>query len=276
MTDQVVAPRPDPPGRRPSHARQSAATGRAAGHRPGRQPPGRGCCAGPAAARLAAAADGRAGRAASLLLFHYLPTARQHHRVPGLQPVGRRQPVEAFLHSEWIGFGNFQALFAVPAFWDALVQHAVASSPFQLVFFFPLPIALAILLNSVAVATGCARFVQGVVYLPHFFSWVLVVTFFVQMLGGAGLLANELRAGRPRAVEHHDQPGHVHRAGHRRDGLEGRRLGHDRVPGRTGRHRPEPVRGGRGGRRRAVAAALARHPARAAAGDRAAADPAAR
>jgi putative aldouronate transport system permease protein len=32
-----------------------------------------------------------------------------------------------------------------------------------------------------------------VAYLPHFFSWVLVVTFFVQMLGGAGLLAQELR-----------------------------------------------------------------------------------
>ena len=34
---------------------------------------------------------------------------------------------------------------------------------------------------------------QTVVYLPHFFSWVLVVTFFVQMLGGPGLLAQELR-----------------------------------------------------------------------------------
>ncbi len=34
---------------------------------------------------------------------------------------------------------------------------------------------------------------QSVVYLPHFFSWVLVVTFFVQMLGGAGLFADLMR-----------------------------------------------------------------------------------
>jgi putative aldouronate transport system permease protein len=35
--------------------------------------------------------------------------------------------------------------------------------------------------------------IQTVIYLPHFFSWVLVITFFVQMLGGAGLLADAMR-----------------------------------------------------------------------------------
>ena len=40
---------------------------------------------------------------------------------------------------------------------------------------------------------GWRSFIQGVVYLPHFFSWVLVITYFVEMLGGAGLLAQELR-----------------------------------------------------------------------------------
>jgi putative aldouronate transport system permease protein len=61
-----------------------------------------------------------------------------------------------------------------------------------LVFFFPLPIALAILLNSLASAK-LRGLIQSVVYLPHFFSWVLVVTFFVQMFGGAGLLAQVFR-----------------------------------------------------------------------------------
>src|SRR5690606_35051522 len=64
---------------------------------------------------------------------------------------------------------------------------------FQLVFFFPLPILLALLLHGVA-SPKLRSFIQSVVYLPHFFSWVLVITFFVQMLGGAGLLAQELRA----------------------------------------------------------------------------------
>jgi putative aldouronate transport system permease protein len=95
------------------------------------------------------------------------------------------------LGSEWIGFGNFEDLFRDAAFWDS-VRNTLTITLFQLVFFFPLPIILAILLNSVSSAK-LRSFIQSVVYLPHFFSWVLVITFFVQMLGGAGLLAQEMR-----------------------------------------------------------------------------------
>ena len=76
------------------------------------------------------------------------------------------------------------------------MRNTLTITAFQLVFFFPLPIVLAILLQQRALRDGCARFVQSVVYLPHFFSWVLVVTFFVQMLGGAGLLAAGAAPGR--------------------------------------------------------------------------------
>jgi putative aldouronate transport system permease protein len=99
--------------------------------------------------------------------------------------------LSALVASPFIGLENFRELFSDPAFWDAF-RNTLTITAFQLVFFFPLPIALAILLNSIM--SGRLRgFVQTVVYLPHFFSWVLVVTFFVQMLGGAGLLSQELR-----------------------------------------------------------------------------------
>ncbi|MFV2100880.1 ABC transporter permease [Micromonospora sp. LOL_024] len=129
--------------------------------------------------------------AALLLVFHYLPTLGNIIAFQDYNPFVGDDPVDAFLNSEWIGFGNFEALFRDPAFWDA-VRNTLTITAFQLVFFFPLPILLAILLNSIV--SGRVRgFVQSVVYLPHFFSWVLVVTFFVQMLGGAGLLAQEMR-----------------------------------------------------------------------------------
>lgn len=126
-----------------------------------------------------------------VLLFHYLPTVGNIIAFQDYNPWVGDNPLQAFIASEWIGFGNFQALFTSPAFWDAVI-NTVSILAFQLVFYFPLPIALAVLLNSV-LSRRLRSFVQGVVYLPHFFSWVLVVTFFVQMLGGAGLLANELR-----------------------------------------------------------------------------------
>ncbi|MEV4465559.1 ABC transporter permease subunit [Micromonospora echinofusca] len=129
--------------------------------------------------------------AALLLVFHYLPTLGNVIAFQDYNPFVGDDPVEAFWHSEWIGFGNFEALFGDPLFWDA-VRNTLTITAFQLVFFFPLPILLAILLNSL-VSARLRGFVQSVVYLPHFFSWVLVVTFFVQMLGGAGLLAQEMR-----------------------------------------------------------------------------------
>ncbi|MDQ7904606.1 ABC transporter permease subunit [Phytohabitans sp. ZYX-F-186] len=126
-----------------------------------------------------------------LLVFHYLPTLGNVVAFQDYNPYAGDGPLSAFLASEWIGFGNFNTLFSDPAFWDAL-WNTLTITAFQLVFYFPLPIGLAILLNSV-ISGKLRAFIQTVVYLPHFFSWVLVVTFFVQMLGGAGLLAQELR-----------------------------------------------------------------------------------
>jgi putative aldouronate transport system permease protein len=126
-----------------------------------------------------------------LLVFHYVPVLGNVIAFQDYNPFVGDDPLEAFIYSEWIGFGNFEALFSDPAFWDA-VRNTLTITAFQLVFFFPLPILLAILLNSV-VSDRLRGFIQSVVYLPHFFSWVLVVTFFVQMLGGAGLLAQEMR-----------------------------------------------------------------------------------
>src|SRR5437764_13477171 len=65
-------------------------------------------------------------------------------------------------------------------------------SGIQLVLYFPIPVALAILLNSI-LSSKVRAVVQAIVYLPHFFSWVLVVTIFQQMLGGAGVLNSFLR-----------------------------------------------------------------------------------
>jgi putative aldouronate transport system permease protein len=126
-----------------------------------------------------------------LLVFHYLPTLGNLIAFQDYNPYAGDNAVDSFVHSEWIGFGNFQTLFEDPAFWDA-VRNTLSITLFQLVFFFPLPIALAILLHGLPSAKW-RSFVQSVVYLPHFFSWVLVITFFVQMLGGAGLLAQTMR-----------------------------------------------------------------------------------
>ena len=88
--------------------------------------------------------------------------------------------------SEWVGLAHFERMFTDPLFWNA-VKNTLFIAALQLVFFFPAPLALALLLNSV-VGDTLRRFVQSVVYLPHFLSWVIVVALFQQMLGGAGVV----------------------------------------------------------------------------------------
>ncbi|MFC1421063.1 ABC transporter permease [Streptacidiphilus cavernicola] len=120
-----------------------------------------------------------------LLVFNYLPlfgtvTAFEYY-----------DHLTGVLHSQWIGLENFQQLFQDQLFWEAL-ENTLAISAVQLVLFFPIPIVLALLLNSV-LNERIRSLVQSVTLIPHFFSWVLVVTLFQQMLGGAGLVNQFLR-----------------------------------------------------------------------------------
>lgn len=101
-------------------------------------------------------------------------------------------PFVGIRESPWVGFTNFARVFTDPAFWLA-VKNTLVITAFQLVFFFPIPIALALLMNSL-VRPAMRATIQAVVYLPHFFSWVLVVSVFQQILGGAGLLNQMLRS----------------------------------------------------------------------------------
>ncbi|MGW8955511.1 ABC transporter permease [Streptomyces sp. NPDC055709] len=88
--------------------------------------------------------------------------------------------------SEWAGLDNFTRMFGDEGFWHALV-NTLQIGVLQLVFYFPAPLALAMLLHSLSGST-IKRFVQSVVYLPHFLSWVIVVAMFQHVLGGAGVL----------------------------------------------------------------------------------------
>ncbi|MFT3887842.1 MAG: ABC transporter permease subunit [Arachnia sp.] len=100
-------------------------------------------------------------------------------------------PYVGFIDSPFVAWDNFIRVFNNPQFLHA-VGNTIVITLFQLVFYFPIPILLALLLNSV-VSGRVRTIVQAIVYLPHFFSWVIVVTVFQQLFGGAGLIARVLR-----------------------------------------------------------------------------------
>ncbi len=100
-------------------------------------------------------------------------------------------PYLGFRASEFIGLDNFRKLFTDPDFKVALSNTLIIST-LQLVFFFPAPIALALMLNSLA-SERIKRLMQSIVYLPHFISWVIVVALWQQILGGDGFVNQILR-----------------------------------------------------------------------------------
>ncbi|RAJ36812.1 putative aldouronate transport system permease protein [Kitasatospora sp. SolWspMP-SS2h] len=97
-------------------------------------------------------------------------------------------PFLGFSGSQWVGFHNFAVMLDDPQLVTA-AKNTVVLSFLQIVFAFPAPIALAVLLNSV-MSERVKRWVQAVVYLPHFVSWVIVIAIWQQLLGGDGLVTN--------------------------------------------------------------------------------------
>jgi len=81
---------------------------------------------------------------------------------------------KGFTGSEWVGFANFARLLRSPDFWQ-IFRNSLVISLLSIIFLFPAPIILALMLNEVR-SQAYKRFLQTVYYLPHFLSWVIVVS----------------------------------------------------------------------------------------------------
>jgi putative aldouronate transport system permease protein len=84
-----------------------------------------------------------------------------------------------FLQSEWVGFKHFISFFKSPNI-TQLMGNTLLLSFYNIVFTFPAPIILALLLNEIR-ARWLRRTIQSMVYIPHFISIVIVasITFMV-------------------------------------------------------------------------------------------------
>ncbi len=98
-------------------------------------------------------------------------------------------PYLGFWQSEWVGFKYFEQFFSSPDFL-ILFRNTMAISLLNIVFFFPLPIVLALMLNEVR-SLAYKKMVQTIVYLPHFLSWVVIVGIcFLIFSQGSGIINN--------------------------------------------------------------------------------------
>lgn len=98
-----------------------------------------------------------------------------------------------FLKSEWVGFKWFRQFFEFVHF-RRLLWNTLVISFYQLIFAFPAPIILAILLNELR-SLALRRTVQTIVYLPHFLSWIIIAGFGYMLLSPQiGLINHGVKA----------------------------------------------------------------------------------
>ncbi|MDQ0877337.1 putative aldouronate transport system permease protein [Paenibacillus sp. V4I3] len=99
-------------------------------------------------------------------------------------------PFTGLLHSEWVGFEHFRRFFSNNDF-SILFRNTMAINLLNLIFFFPLPILVSLLLNELK-AGWFKKTLQSIIYLPHFLSWVIIVGLSFLMLSKDQGILNQL------------------------------------------------------------------------------------
>ncbi|PZM66281.1 sugar ABC transporter permease [Paenibacillus dendritiformis] len=98
--------------------------------------------------------------------------------------------VDGIFGSPWCGLDNFRELFSGRDFPRAF-RNTIILSVYKLIFGFPAPVILAILLNELRVILF-KKFVQTLSYLPHFLSWVVLAGVFMEIFSPTRGVVNYL------------------------------------------------------------------------------------
>lgn len=116
------------------------------------------------------------------VVFHYVPI---YGVIIAFKDIAPFEGLHGIFTSEWVGLRHFKNFIHSYYFWD-IIENTLTISFYRLLFGFPAPILLALLLNEVR-HTVFKRTVQTISYLPHFLSMVVVaglVTVFLSTDGG--------------------------------------------------------------------------------------------
>lgn len=120
-----------------------------------------------------------------LFIFNYIPMA-------GIAIAFQKYlPAKGMRGSDWVGLLNFQNLFTMPGFFQAL-ENTITLSLWKIVLGIVVPVSFTILLNEIG-NSAVKRGVQTLIYLPHFISWVLLAGIFIKLLSANGIVNQFLK-----------------------------------------------------------------------------------
>ncbi|SHM69508.1 carbohydrate ABC transporter membrane protein 1, CUT1 family [Gracilibacillus kekensis] len=118
------------------------------------------------------------------LIYKYLP---MYGLIISFQDY---KPYKGISESEWVGFEHFTRLFTSSEFW-MIFKNTLVLFGLQVFIFFPIPIIISLMLNEVR-HSFFKRGVQTLIYIPHFMSWVVIVSISYVMLTLDGGIVNAI------------------------------------------------------------------------------------
>ncbi|WP_423227622.1 ABC transporter permease [Paenibacillus filicis] len=113
-------------------------------------------------------------------IFHYAPM------YGALIAFKEYSPMKGIIGSDWVGFKHFQDFFGSYYFWRIL-KNTIVISLYSLIFEFPAPIILALLINEVR-SKAFKRVTQTITYMPYFISLVVICGIITDFTNAGGLI----------------------------------------------------------------------------------------
>ncbi len=109
-----------------------------------------------------------------LFVFHYIPI---YGIIIGFKDYS---PFKGVIASNWVGLKHFKAFLTDLSYWKVM-KNTVIINIYSLIFAFPAPIILALLLNELT-NVKFKKVVQTISYLPYFISWVVAASLVISLL----------------------------------------------------------------------------------------------
>jgi putative aldouronate transport system permease protein len=121
---------------------------------------------------------------AYIIIFEYLP-------MYGIQVAFRDyKAVQGILGSRWVGLEHYRTFFS-SFYWKRLLVNTFLLNFYGLIWGFPVPIILALLLNRVEYPR-MKKFTQTAIYIPHFISTVVIAGMIYMFLSPTNGIINRL------------------------------------------------------------------------------------
>lgn len=127
------------------------------------------------------------------ILFCYLPMFGVLLAFKDYKIINGQGFLYSLIHSDWVGFKNFQYFFGLPDF-PMLIRNTLGYNIIFIVLGIVLPVTLAILISNIY-SKRLSKLYQTLMFMPHFMSWVVIGYFvYAFLVTDKGLLNALIRA----------------------------------------------------------------------------------